>query len=162
MNRAVQPFATEFDGDVLYAVSTAELDRPVDESEIGNVDLDVLASEVMWDAILSSIPEQPRAAQPTAQVVLSEHDLRGLTGEYVFSPTVRVRVTARAAKLFAQATGSRDAYAIHRDVPVELTPLSTSQFTIPGRYPLVLSFVDNDRLVVNPGHWEQTGTRARP
>ena len=162
MSRAVQPFATEFDGDVLYAVSTAELDRPVDESEISNVDLDVLASEVMWDAILSSIPEQPRAPQPNAQVVLSEHDLRGLTGEYVFSPTVRVRVTARGAKLFAQATGSRNAYAIHRDVPMELTPLSTSQFTIPGRYPLVLSFVGNDRLLINPGHWEQTGTRARP
>lgn len=159
MGRALQPFATEFDGDVLYAVSTAELDRPVDESETPNIDLDVIASEVMWDAILSSVPEQPVAAKATSRVSPKAEDLRRYTGEYVFSPIVQVRVTAEDNKLFARATGLRKAYAIGRDSSVELLPVSTTHFTVPGRYPLTLSFGTPDRLVINPGHWEQIGTR---
>ena len=159
MGRALQPFATEFDGDVLYAVSTAELDRDVDSSETPSIDLDVLASEVMWDAVLSSIPEQPAVIQPKAHVAVTPAELNRYCGEYVFSPIVRVRVSTQGNKLFAQASGARDAYAIHRDAPVELIPVAATQFTIPGRYPLTLSFTDDGHLVINPGHWQQTGTR---
>ena len=159
MGRALQPFATEFDGDVLYAVSTAELTKPVDESATTNIDLDVLASEVMWDAILSSVPEQPVAPQPKAHAAPTASALSNFPGEYVFSPTVRVRISASGNKLYAQATGERDAFAIHRDAGVELLPTAASEFTIPGRYPLTLSFASSDRLVINPGHWQQTGAR---
>ena len=159
MGRALQPFATEFDGDVLYAVSTAELTKPVDESATTNIDLDVLASEVMWDAILSSVPDQPVAPRPKAHAVPTATALSNFPGEYVFSPTVRVRISADGNKLYAQATGERDAFAIHRDARVELLPTAPTEFTVPGRYPLTLSFASAARLVINPGHWQQTGSR---
>jgi L-aminopeptidase/D-esterase-like protein len=162
MGRALQPFATEFDGDVLYAVSTAELDRPVDESETPNIDLDVIASEVMWDAILSSVPPQPKTLAPDPNLVLKAADLKRLAGDYVFSPLVTVRITAENGKLFAEATGERKAFAIEREKRTELLPASASQFTVPGRYPLALSFASPGVLVINPGHWEQTGRRAGP
>jgi len=47
MARAIQPFATMDDGDVLYAVTTDEVEY------IGATSLGLIASEVAWDAILS-------------------------------------------------------------------------------------------------------------
>ena len=52
MARAIQPFATEVDGDVLYAATTDEVENP----DLGTIDLGVIASELAWDAILSSVP----------------------------------------------------------------------------------------------------------
>src|SRR6266540_162192 len=51
MARAIQPFHALEDGDVLYAVSTGELesDPLLDTTALG-----VVASEVAWDAVLSS------------------------------------------------------------------------------------------------------------
>lgn len=48
--RAIQPFHTEHDGDVLFAVSTGE----VEDTEISVQDLAVYAGEEAWDAVLSS------------------------------------------------------------------------------------------------------------
>jgi L-aminopeptidase/D-esterase-like protein len=159
MARALQPFATEFDGDVLYAVSTAELDRPPGTSDVAGIDLGVIASEVMWDAILSSVPEQPVAPDPDPSVQIAPAALQVFAGDYVFSPMVTVRVTVEGGRLFARATGERRAYAIGMEAPVELLPVSATEFTVPGRYPLALSFDDSDRLVINPGHWQQVGLR---
>jgi L-aminopeptidase/D-esterase-like protein len=51
MARAIQPFHTINDGDILYAVSTNEVNYPhVDEVALG-----VVASEVLWDAVLSIV-----------------------------------------------------------------------------------------------------------
>jgi L-aminopeptidase/D-esterase-like protein len=52
MARAIQPFHTPFDGDVLFAVTTAEVLEPrlADVAAIGSV-----ASEVAWDAVLSAV-----------------------------------------------------------------------------------------------------------
>ena len=161
MGRALQPFATEFDGDVLYAVSTGELDAANAASSFSTLDLDVTAAEVMWDAILASVPEQPAVTQTPAlaRATGKAADLRRYAGEYVFSPLVSVRITAAQNRLFAQATGVRAAYTIGKDAPVELEPISATDFTVPGRYPLVVSFPQPGRLVMNPGHWEQIGTR---
>jgi L-aminopeptidase/D-esterase-like protein len=50
MARAIDPFHTMHDGDVLYAVTTNQLDpAPLDYSEIA-----FIASELAWDAVLSS------------------------------------------------------------------------------------------------------------
>jgi L-aminopeptidase/D-esterase-like protein len=51
MNRAIQPFHTMYDGDVLYAVTTNETDDPT----LDDVALGAVASEVAWDAVLSSV-----------------------------------------------------------------------------------------------------------
>ncbi|MEK7864098.1 MAG: P1 family peptidase, partial [Chloroflexota bacterium] len=50
MARAIQPFNTRWDGDVLFAVST----QRVDNATLDEVSLGVIASELAWDAVLSS------------------------------------------------------------------------------------------------------------
>ena len=161
MARGLQPYATQWDGDVLFAVSTGEVDLPQDEKERAAAIawLPAMASEVMWDAILSSVPEQPQQPQPiTVKAPLPEK----YAGKYRFSRFVAVEITARDGKLFAQATGGRDAYAIGRDKPVELVPISDTldKFTItpPSRYPLTLDF-STGALVINPGLWAQFSTK---
>lgn len=51
MGRAIQPFHTMFDGDTFYAVTTNEVDNP----NLPDVALGVVASEVVWDAVLSIV-----------------------------------------------------------------------------------------------------------
>jgi L-aminopeptidase/D-esterase-like protein len=157
MGRALQPFATEYDGDVLYAVSTGELED--EAAMLPTIDLGVVGGEVMWDAILASVPDQPNPATPADKPVLPADKLAALAGDYVFSPFVTLKVTAVGDTLFAQATGARDAYAIGKEERTELTPVSATDFMVPGRYPLTLRFEESGRLVVNPGHWQQLGTR---
>jgi L-aminopeptidase/D-esterase-like protein len=48
MARAIQPFHTVYDGDVLWAVTTNEVDNPA----LNDVALGALASELAWDAVL--------------------------------------------------------------------------------------------------------------
>lgn len=158
MARGVQPFSTEFDGDVLYAVSTGELDDK-QPGALASVDLGVIASEVMWDAILASVPEQPRAMQPNKRFKVAAADLEKYQGDYVFSEFATVRVSAQGGKLVAQATGARDAFSIGKKAPAELLPVAQGDFTVPGRYPLNLRFADGN-LILNPGHWQQTGTKS--
>jgi L-aminopeptidase/D-esterase-like protein len=49
MARAIQPFHTVYDGDVLWAVTTNEVDNPA----LNDVALGAVASELAWDAVLS-------------------------------------------------------------------------------------------------------------
>ena len=51
MARAIQPFHALVDGDVLYAVSTADIENP----ELTSTSLGVLASELAWDAVLAAV-----------------------------------------------------------------------------------------------------------
>jgi L-aminopeptidase/D-esterase-like protein len=48
MARAIQPFHTIYDGDVLYMVTT----NAIENRRIDSVSLGILASELAWDAIL--------------------------------------------------------------------------------------------------------------
>ena len=50
MARAIHPFHALVDGDVLYAVTTAEVENPALES----IGLGVVASELAWDAVLAA------------------------------------------------------------------------------------------------------------
>jgi 6-aminohexanoate-oligomer endohydrolase len=50
MSRAIQPFHTLVDGDVLYAVSTNEIDPAIESIGLG-----VVASELAWDAVLAAV-----------------------------------------------------------------------------------------------------------
>jgi L-aminopeptidase/D-esterase-like protein len=159
MARAIQPFATEYDGDVLYAISTGEVDDK-QPGALSSVDLGVIASEVMWDAVLASVPEQPRAMQPNKRLKLAAGDLEKYQGDYVFSDLVTVRVSAQDGKLMAQAIGARDAFAIKKQSSAELLPVAPGDFTVPGRYPLNVRFASDGKLILNPGHWEQVGVRA--
>lgn len=161
MSRGLQPYATEYDGDVLFAVSTGEVDLPADPKvRQANITLlPIIASELMWDAILSSVPKQP----PLPKAIATSSPLPAkYAGKYRFSRFVTVDISTKDGKLFAQATGERDAYAIGRDKPVELAPVSESldRFTLKetARYPLILDF-STGTLVINPGLWAQVGTK---
>ena len=50
MARGIQPFNTRWDGDILFAVSTQKVANP----DLDEVSLGVIASELAWDAALSS------------------------------------------------------------------------------------------------------------
>ncbi len=52
MGRAISPFQTIQDGDVLYAVTTSEVENPT----LGGIALGMVASELAWDAVLTSVP----------------------------------------------------------------------------------------------------------
>ena len=58
MARAIQPFHALVDGDVLYAVTTAEVDNP----ELPDMALGVVASELAWDAVLSCFDDESGAS----------------------------------------------------------------------------------------------------
>ena len=50
MSQAIQPFHTQYDGDILYAITTNEVKtKTLDELDIG-----FIASELAWDAVLTS------------------------------------------------------------------------------------------------------------
>ena len=52
MARGIQPFRTRDDGDILWTIST----NVVEESAWSNMALGVVASEVVWDAVLEAHP----------------------------------------------------------------------------------------------------------
>ena len=57
MARGIQPFHSRWDGDVNYMVSTQQLaNDALDEVTLGE-----LASDAMWDAILTSYDDERRA-----------------------------------------------------------------------------------------------------
>ncbi len=159
MGRAIQPFATEFDGDVLYAVSTAEIDESIGAS-IPSMELGIVASELMWDAILSTTPhDQPTHVAPNENVKLSKKALSKFVGTYNFSNIADLTIKLDGDTLIASATGERDVFAVKKDHPLKLLPVSKTQFTIPaGRYPFSIEFND-DQIVLNSGRWEQVGSR---
>ena len=51
--RAIQPFHSLVDGDVLYAATTNE----VENAQLDSITLGVLAGELAWDAVLSAVQE---------------------------------------------------------------------------------------------------------
>jgi L-aminopeptidase/D-esterase-like protein len=164
MGRSIQPFATEYDGDVLYAVSTAEL-KPAESERISLVNLGILGGEVMWDAILSAVPEQPAmpvpANAPVADARALAKSMNNYSGDYTFSQFARLTVSTADGKLFGKATGERDIYAIPRSAPIELIPVTATEFTVPGRYPLLLRFDGKGGLTINPGRWQQSAAKSR-
>ncbi len=151
MGRAIQPFATVFDGDVLYAVSTNELEEQVMQPH----DLGVLASEVMWDALLSSTPAQPSHLTPSTH---TSSIPQNIDGTYTFSRFAELQIKTENGKIFAKATGKRKVYAIGQEKWRELQPTESGLFTISSRYPLSFLFEpEKAKLTINPGHWEQVG-----
>lgn len=53
MARAIQPFHTIYDGDVFFTVTTSEVENP----DLNEIALGVLASELAWDAVLGCLTE---------------------------------------------------------------------------------------------------------
>jgi len=153
MARAIQPFSTFDDGDTLFAVSTEEV--AADAPRL--IDLDTLAGEAMWDAILASVPDEPRFTPPAAPVSVAPAVLAGYPGKYRFGPNAVVTVALADGKLIATLHGM-GFFDLAEDKPSTLVPVSDSAFYIDGRYRTRFSFTAGG-AIVNPGSWQQAGTR---
>lgn len=88
MARAIQPFSTAHDGDTLFAASTQE----VNSRDIGPEALATLGGEVMWDAVLASVPGNDTFVPPATPPAVSANTLATYVGTYDFgaSPAQKV------------------------------------------------------------------------
>lgn len=151
MSRAIQPFATEEDGDVLYAVTTDEIEN----ASLSYMDLSVIASELAWDAVLSSVPELPAApaplaTQPTADV------LRRYSGTYELYGGNRLTVSVEAGFLSAELEGNGRIY-FDKDRKYRLTAAKDGVFIVESPARDVVRFDELagrvTGLTLNPGLW---------
>jgi len=159
MARAIQPFATEADGDVLYAVTTND----VDNEDLRSVDLGVLASEVAWDAVLSSVPTVPespsRAAMPP-----DASRLRDYAGEYEFPGGGHLVIRTDGTTASATFSGDGRIY-FDEDRSYELIPAGSDLFIVDGPARDAIRFdVESGGvlgLTLNPGPWAMSAERIR-
>lgn len=152
MARSIQPFHTERDGDVLFAVSTGEVDNP----DLAPVDLGAVASELAWDAVLSSVPELPAWSREIVRV--DPRTLAAYAGEYEFGPSAVLTIRQEGSRLVAEATGERPIYSFYRNQQWELFPTSQLDFFAGNARGDRLRFVRDGRnrvtgLTLNPGPW---------
>jgi L-aminopeptidase/D-esterase-like protein len=162
--RAIQPFSTQDDGDTLFAASTQEIyNNPQinpDSSGLSPM-LGAIAAEVMWDAILASVPEE-RAFAPPANVKVPSYVLAAYAGDYEFGPKARLSVKVEGSKVVVQSTGEHS--VLEFDKPVAVLPASSTEFYVDSRYRTRIAFLKDSTghvtgAVVNPGRWEQKGKR---
>jgi L-aminopeptidase/D-esterase-like protein len=151
MNRAIQPFATEDDGDVLYAVTTDEVENP----SLSPMDLGVLASELAWDAVLSSIPDIPAPPAPL-KTKPSADDLRKYSGIYEFYGGSELTVGIETESLTATFKGDGRIY-FDKDRKYQITAAEDGLFIIESRAHDVVRFDESGGritgLTINPGPW---------
>lgn len=158
MGRAIQPFATQDDGDTLYAVTTGEVDNP----DLSAVDLGVVASEVAWDAVLASVPPLPPAGPDDAMSVPAG-DLDRYLGTYEFVPGTRAVVARGPSGLTIELDDHNSIY-LPRQKAVALVPVAPDEFVIRAERPGRLRFTRSSRgaiggLTINPGPWAIPATR---
>jgi L-aminopeptidase/D-esterase-like protein len=151
--RAIQPFHTTNDGDVLFALSTDE----VENDTLGVANLGVIASELAWDAVLSSVPELD-PADDRAPIALDPAALRKFEGKYELAPGVRATVTLSGDALTISAT--RPSLYLPAKQAVKLVPLSATEFRMSNARRDRLRF-DAEGLTINPGHWPIAAKRVR-
>jgi 6-aminohexanoate-oligomer endohydrolase len=152
MARAIQPFGTEFDGDTLFAVTTAE----VKDAAMGGPDLGALASEAAWDAILASAPVLPTPAAP-ASITPTGTQLDACVGRYEFAPGAIAQIRRSDGGLEIAVAGQSSLY-LPADRWISLMPVGADEFAFatPRADRLHLDRDARGRLVgltINPGPW---------
>jgi L-aminopeptidase/D-esterase-like protein len=151
MNRAIQPFATAADGDVLVAVTTDE----VDNATLSATDLGVVASELAWDAVLRSVPELPPPPALLNEQPAGEA-LRRFAGTYVFHGGNELTVRVNADQLTATMKGNGRIY-FDAGRTYRLLPAANGDFVINAPAQDVLRFAVTEGrvtgLILNPGPW---------
>lgn len=159
MGRAIQPFATRADGDVLYAVTTDDVENP----DLSPTDLAVVASEVAWDAVLSSVPELPSRPTTTGGA-LDVAALQRYVGTYEFPGGSSLTVTLDAGSLSALFSGDANIY-FDDGRTYALTPAGPERFVVDAPAMDVVRFDARAGefvgLTVNPGPWGVAARRVR-
>ena len=148
MSRAIQPFATGADGDVLYAVTTDQ----VEDAELSPHVLAVVASELAWDAVLASVPDLPPVP---VEATSPSRELDSVVGDYEFNGPAMLAIRIEGGKLVARYGGASQIYFSE---PVhELIPAEGGLFIVDRLARDVIRF---DRtgdhvtgLTMNPGPW---------
>lgn len=159
MGRAIRPFHSEFDGDILFAVSTNEVDNP----SLALGDLGALASDAAWDAVVSSVPELDDFSLEVTERDPDEYDV--LAGVYDFGTGAQLTIRREGASLIAEATGSKDVYGFELGTPRFLSPLPGTEHMDFAALDPTLERVrfsgsgDDAELILNPGHWAQAARR---
>jgi len=152
MARAIQPFHTTRDGDVLFAASTDEIDN----DKLSVADLGVVAGEVAWDAVLASIP-RPDPPAKTLVLRVAESRLQRFTGTYEFAPGVTATVTREGGQLFFEV--SKGSIYFPEKQRFEIDPISAWDFVMRNPKRTQIRF-DVDGLTVNPGSWPLKAKRV--
>jgi L-aminopeptidase/D-esterase-like protein len=158
MARAIQPFSTAEDGDTLFAVSTQEVGPAA--GGLTDMGLDITAGEMMWDAILSSVPDNTKISLAPA---VTPKNLARLTGSYRFGDNVVIDVWEQDGALMLRPRGEIWFFDL-LDKPIRLTATSDSDFYVNSQYRTRLSFVVSQDgtvtgAVINPGGWALNGQR---
>jgi L-aminopeptidase/D-esterase-like protein len=158
MARAIQPFHTVNDGDVLYAVTTKEIENP----RLDPVDLGLIAGELAWDAILSSVPTLDPPVR-RAQIAPDPAALDRYAGDYDFGSGISVTIKRDGERLLAQVKNGELDY-----VPTKATaaPISPNTFEIESERRDILRFDEDPAngvvgLTVNPGQWPLSARRVK-
>ena len=160
MSRAIQPFATESDGDVLYAVST----NKVFDRSLSTRDLAVVASELAWDAVLSSVPKLP----PTPTLLTpqpSSKEIQKCAGTYEFYGGGKLSVHVDDGHLTAVFGGNGRIY-FDDGKEYRLDAAEGGLFVIDSPARDVIRFEESNgqitELTINPGTWAVSGKRLEP
>jgi hypothetical protein len=158
MSRAIQPFATEDDGDVLYAVTTDEVENP----SLSYMDLSVVASELAWDAVLSSLPEVAPAPALLDRQPAGDK-LRKYAGTYELYGGSELSVAVDAGFLAATLKGNGRVY-FDANRKYRLRAAANGDFVVDSPAGDVVRFVESagriTGLTLNPGPWA-ISARAR-
>ena len=159
MGRAIQPFGTLNDGDVLFAASTGD----VDSSDLHPTDLGTVASEVMWDAILASVPDIPDAAAVAAALCPVTGPVE-VAGRYEFGPGLSMTVGVEEGRPALINSGRRDIFGVPPGGSLSAMPDGGPRFTTQSLFLPAFGFArtgSRTDLVLNPGPWQQVGTATR-
>lgn len=158
MARGIQPYSTMDDGDVLFAVTTQE----VENLALPAIDLSTIASEVAWDAILASVPPQDPVL-PMTPIQLPLSDLDRLVGTYEFPSGARITVRRDGDRLRTSLAGMGGLF--FTEIGNTLVAVGARDFLIEGpRSDRVrFSFVRGSptEMILNPGQWAQVAKRVR-
>lgn len=157
MARAIQPFHTSRDGDVLFVASTDEIEN----DSLTSADLGVVAAELAWDAVLASVPLL-EPAESRAPIALPAEKLGRYVGEYALNRTVRASVALSTNGLTVSAP--RNSLYVG-EKPVALIPVSDADFRMDnGRGDRLKMDLDSAGRVtgftINPGHWPVRAKRV--
>ena len=152
MGRAIQPFSTQYDGDVLYAVTTAEVEDP----DMDPMSLTMAASELAWDAVLNSVPELPKLPEP----LTNAPDIRmmeNLQGQYHFYGNRSLSVEIVGDQLKANYSG-KDCIYFTEGRTYDLIPAADNLFIVDTPARDVIKFKSDiagniEGLTINPGLW---------
>ena len=159
MARAIQPFHTINDGDTLFAVTTGE----VDGTGVSIEQLGVHASELMWDAVLASVP--PISDRPIVDDrIMTASEMSNYVGTYEFAPGMQATITIEGQDLIVHAPERASMY-LPSGSATKISPASNGDYILDTQRADVVRFERDDSgqvtgLVVNPGPWPVKAIRS--